>query len=553
MANTAPHHPNRILLIFANDSPVLDELNAYQKSFTSQLSTHLSAKELVYTIDQVSILPKTSFFLESKGLVSLQKLVMANGVKKRKNNGRLSVRDRMYIGIVDNSNKLMQTIEQLRNSTEITTAEPDFIGYGSGQRALNDHNSVIQDHHGMLHSKNYTNDRLFHLQWALENRGQVIRNTRGRMGEDINIIPAWNVTTGSNEITVAMLDSGLPDAVPDFMGRIVPGYNFVSHNASTIDDNGHGTNVTSIGFATGNNNGTITGIDWSSMIMPIKILDKNNDGLYSKWVQGIYWALDAGADVLNMSVGGSAESNILRLAVEDAINAGIHVVASMMNTNNDVTFYPAGYEGVVSVGAINSAGNRAAPFCWGGGSNYGNHIDLMAPGDWIIGLNHISPENGNFWCGTSQATPMVAAAISLMLSINPNLSPAEVKQILRETARGSPWNRFYGSGVLDVHSAIMRVLGEDEKKDVFDTGLEQNYPNPFNRFTTISYSISVPSHVRLSIYTIDGRLISVLVDELQEAGLHYSFFEALNLSSGTYLYELRAGGQHFLRQMTLIN
>jgi len=545
-----PHHPERILILFDAESPVLAELNAYYKSQQSHHESKDLPGILVISADQAQAFPEAGSFMSSEGLLSLQKLVRSSGKSKSIHPGS-SARERMYIGVVEHPDDLMQTINKLRSHPEVTHAEPDYIGRGSGQRGL----PATPDQQ-MGSSGAAPNDRLFQLQWGLLNTGQTIAERSGTSGEDINIIPAWDITTGSSDITMAVLDSGQPDDVPDFAGRVVPGYNFVSNIPSTVDDHGHGTNVASIALATGNNNGAMAGIDWNANIMPVKILDENNSGLYSWWVSGIYWAKDTGADVLNMSVGGSGPSSLLSQAVSDAIDAGIHVIACMMNTNNDVTFYPAAYDGVVSVGAINNTGALASPFCWGGGSNSGNHIDLVAPGDYIVGLSHTNPSNGSYWCGTSQATPMVAGVVSLMLSINPDLSPAEVKQILRETARGDGWNRSSGTGVLDAHAAVAYVVENMETRAIVDVplaiSLEQNYPNPFNPSTTITFQIPEQSHVTLSVFTADGRRVGVLVDEVRAAGSHVAAFDASGLGSGVYLYEMTAAGQRMVRRMTLV-
>lgn len=548
--STHPHHPERILILFDAESPVLSELNAFYKSQNGNQKSQDRPGIVVISAGQVQAFPEAGSFMSSQGLSSLQKLVRTSGNRKSIHPGTAS-RERMYIGVAAHPVDLMQMIEELRNHPEITYAEPDYIGQGSGQRGI----SVTPDHR-MAASGAAPNDRLFHLQWGLENTGQFIAERIGTPGDDINILPAWDITTGSRSITMAVLDSGQPNEVPDFEDRVVPGYNFVSDIPSTVDDHGHGTSVASIALASGNNNGTMAGIDWNARIMPVKILNENNSGFYSWWIAGIYWAMDAGADVLNMSVGGSGPSSLLSQAVADAIDAGVHVIACMMNTNNDVTFYPAAYDGVVSVGAINNTGALASPFCWGGGSNIGDHIDLVAPGDYIVGLSHTNPSNGSFWCGTSQAAPMVAGVVSLMLSINTDLSPAEVKQILRETARGDGWNRSRGTGVLDAHAAVAYVVENLGTRAIADIpmgiSLEQNFPNPFNPSTTISFQIPEQSHVTLSVFTADGRRVGVLVDEVRAAGAHVTSFDASGLGSGVYLYEMTAAGQRMVRRMTLV-
>lgn len=549
---TSTHHPERILIKFVPESPVFTEIQAYQMKSSPRLDEKITSEE-------EGRYPVAASFMNAHDLASLRPLVRSSRNNKALRTGS-SARDRMYIGLVNNPDQLYSVIEQLRSHPEIKYAEPDHIGYGSGKRSPNGNEMPVPDQQsrafGTL-ADAFPNDRLFGFQWGLENTGQSIGDINGTAGEDINIKTAWDITTGSSDITVAILDSGQPDTVPDFGDRVVPGYNFVSDTTSTKDDLGHGTNVASIALATGNNDGTIAGVDWNAMIMPIKILNENDFGLYSWWVDGIYWAIDNGADILNMSVGGSNPNSFLEQAVSDAIDSGVHVIASMMNTNNDVAFIPASYEGVVSVGAINNQGVRAEPFCWGGGSNYGDHIDLVAPGERIVGLSYTNPEAGTFWCGTSQATPMVTGVVSLMLSIDPGLTPAEVKQILTETSRGNEnWNQYTGWGVLDAHAAVSYVVEMQQTGITAELPLmmelEQNYPNPFNPATLISYHIPEQMHVTLSVYTADGRRVGVLVDEMRAAGRHSVQFDASGLSSGVYLYEMISGRQRTTRQMTLV-
>ncbi len=549
---SAAHHPERIMIMFQEHSLVPAEIRTHQKSAEPGVAGTVS-------LDQSQRYPMAAAFMADLGLTSLRTMVRSSRRHKTAVPGN-TARDRMFIGLVQDPARFETVLQQLRAHPEIEYAEPDFIGHGSGKRNPGGFEITVPHEpngpFGTL-SDPFPNDQFFGLQWGLENSGQAIAEVNGVAGEDINIIPAWSITTGSSDIIVAILDSGQPDEVPDFGDRVVPGYNFVSDNSITVDDHGHGTSVASIALATGNNGGTMAGVDWNAKIMPIKILDENNSGLYSWWVDGIYWAVDNGADVLNMSVGGSSPSSFMQQAVSDAIESGAHVIACMMNENNNVPFIPASYDGVVSVGAINNLGARAVPFCWGGGSNYGSHIDLVAPGDRIVSLRSSDPTTAAYWCGTSQATPMVAGVVSLMLSIDPELTTAEVKQILTETSRGNgSWNQFTGWGVLDAHAAVSKVLEMQETGIAQELPLtmllDQNYPNPFNPTTFISYQVPEQSHVTLSVYSVDGRRVAVLVDGVQAAGRHSVPFDATGLGSGVYLYEMISGGQRSVRQMTLV-
>ena len=552
MDGTSNHHPERILITFAAGSQVSAEIQAFRKTASNGMYD-------VITTDRSDASAHVASFLSDHGLKSLRSMVRSSRNNKTVPDAT-AARNRMFIGTVEDPARFDIILNQLQSHPDITFAEPDFIGHGGGK--MTPHGSgqkfqTLPQKHVATYVTSFPDDRLFGLQWGLENTGQAISEINGVAGEDINIRPAWNITTGSDEITVAILDSGLPLVVPDLAGRVVPGYNFVSDTTWTDDDHAHGTGVTSIGFATGNNSGTMAGIDWNAKIMPVKVLNDENFGFYSWWVNGIYWAVDNGADVINMSLGGSDFSNSLEQAVTDAIASGVHVVACMMNTNSNQPFIPAAFDGVIAVGAINNQGERAAPFSWGGGSNYGSHINLVAPGDRIIGLLRSNTEAAGYWSGTSMAAPMVAGVVSLMLSVNPDLDPADVEKILSETSRGDGnWNQYMGWGVLDAHAAVTSALEMQETGIAEDLPhavlLGQNYPNPFNPATLIAYEIPDQSHVTVSVYSVDGRRVAVLVDGIQPAGRHSVPFDATGLGSGVYLYEMTAAGQRLVRRMTLV-
>ncbi|REL38472.1 T9SS C-terminal target domain-containing protein [Rhodohalobacter sp. SW132] len=537
------YHPERVIIKFSDNAQVLHQLDSYLAKSDFNYSKINSSDQAIHSI--------ASDFFSNYGFLSLRKLKTGfqSARKKQITNHPFN---RIYIAELPAGRDVLSVIDQLNNDPAVEIAEPDFIGHGGGKRA-----ELLPFY--LSEDDPYPNDNFFEYQWGLENRGQAINQIQGVSGEDINIKPAWHLTTGSRDITIAILDSGQPDSVPDFSGRVVPGYNFAYDTTSTIDDHGHGTNVASIAVATGNNGGIIAGGDWQSNIMPVKILDDENSGFYSWWIDGIYWAVENGADILNMSVGGSQVSQLMEEAVEWAIGEGVHVIACTMNTNDDVMYYPAGYDGVISVGAINNEGNRAAPFCWSedSGSNYGEHIDLVAPGEFVLGLSHSNPEGASYWCGTSQAAPMVAGVVGLMLSVNPSLTPAEVKNILITQARGdNSWNRYTGWGTLDAYASVTSIITsrEEELKNETPSSLQldQNYPNPFNPSTQIRYSIPERDHITLTIYSLDGRKVTVLYDGVQNAGSHSITFDAAMLASGIYLYKLEAGGMQTSRMMTMI-
>lgn len=453
---------------------------------------------------------------------------------------------RIFFFEVSSKQGMESYIAQLKGEPFIEYAEYDFIGYGSGKP---EETSVIP------------NDPQFGNQWGLRNTGQVINSITGIAGNDINVAGAWDITTGSSNIKIGVLDSGMPLAASEFTGRLTPGYDFANNDNNPTDDQGHGSNVGSIIGAKGNNGSVMAGVNWNSKIIPVKILDANNSGLYSWWVSGITYAADSGAKVLNMSVGGSGFSQALQDAVTYANSKGAIVVVCMMNNNNAVPYYPAAFDNVIAIGAINNRGKRAVPFCWGGGSSYGSHIDFCAPGEMILGLNYQNTNAVTYWCGTSQATPLVTGIVSLMLSKNPNLSYSSIYNILKASAidtlgnRNAGWNQYYGWGRIDAAFALAQVIpavNTISTEVPAEFYLSQNYPNPFNPSTKISFGISVSSDVKMNVYDLTGKQVAELVNERVQPGKYEVTFDASALASGTYFVRINAGSYTESKKITLL-
>lgn len=361
-----------------------------------------------------------------------------------------------------------EIITEYKKLEEIEYAEPDYIGYGAGG------DGFIPD------------DKFYVKQWGLNNNG-TFQHAQGIAGIDVNMEESWSITTGDSNIIVAILDSGGKLDHPEFAGRIwqnhkeisgnnvdddengftddFQGWDFVNKDNNPSDDHGHGTNVGGIVGSTGNNGRGFAGVDWNCKLMFLKVLNSNNTGYQSSFIAAIYYAVDHGARVINMSIGGG-QSDIYRDAVNYALQKNVTIVACMMNHNTEAPYYPAAFPGVIAVGSIDPNGMRTQPFFWNSssGSNFGSHISVVAPGNYIYGLSHSSNSNyDTYWGGTSQATPHVAGVVSLMLAINPNLTPKEIKNILETTARdgiGRPeedtpgWDKYHGWGLIDSYKAL---------------------------------------------------------------------------------------------------
>lgn len=352
-----------------------------------------------------------------------------------------------WFRLVFKSNQDIQALIKKYSDTQIfEVVEPNFIGTGHGV---------------MLTTPNdpFYNNR----QWSHANNG-TFSLSPSTNDADIDTDLAWDITQGDPNLIVAVLDTGVKLDHPEFSGRIVTGFDFVNNDTDPTDDHGHGTNVAGIALASGNNGIGYAGVNWNSKIMPLKVLDNNNNGFYSAWADAIYFAVNNGAKVINLSAGGNSPSALLENAVNYAYANNVWVVVSTGNGNTNIQ-YPAKYPNAMAIGSTNPNDTRSNPFFWSptSGSNYGPEIDFVAPGNFMYGLSHNSNTNYNgYWGGTSQAAPHVAGVISLMLSQNPSLTVNQIMLKLQQTSQdlvGGPedtagWDPYFGYGRINAHAAL---------------------------------------------------------------------------------------------------
>ncbi|HEX7056957.1 MAG TPA: S8 family serine peptidase [Bacilli bacterium] len=266
----------------------------------------------------------------------------------------------------------------------------------------------------------------------------------------------WRVNRGSKDVIVGIVDTGVDPRHPDLRGHLLPGVNVVDEQKSPLDDVGHGTHVAGIISAVVNNGEGVAGMTWRNPILPVKVLDQSGSGSTYSVAQGIIWAADHGAKVINMSLGNYASSRFLHDAIRYAFAKDVVLIAASGNDNTEKPGYPAAYPEVLAVSAIDFAQQRA-PF-----SNYGDYIDVVAPG---VSIASTFPQNRYAaLSGTSMASPHVAALAALIRSTNPKLSNVEVMDIIRKTAQdlGAPGkDKYYGYGQIDVARALKRAQGND--------------------------------------------------------------------------------------------
>ena len=441
----------------------------------------------------------------------------------------------------DNPIPINEVVNQLKTTELFRYVEPDYIGHGAGKMGLTLDTTPT--------------DTFFNRQWGLKNDGSFTLSP-STVDADVDMDQAWDLTTGDPNLIIAVLDSGIRMQHPEFTGRLWTnpnetndgtdndnngliddndGWDYANADNNPTDDHGHGSNVSGITLANGNNNIGYAGVNWESKLMPIKILDSSNSGYYTWWTAGIYYAVDNGAKIINMSVGGSGFSQSMQDAVDYAYANDVSVFVSMMNFNNVVPYYPAAYTNTIAVGATDPDDTRTAPFFWDptSGSNYGSHIDLIAPGNFTYGLSHSSNTNYNsYWGGTSQASPLVAGIASLMLSLNPNLSVDEIRSILRNTAddqvgdaEDTPgWDQYYGAGRANAFAALQETLSVKN----YESNTLEVFPIPVKNHLFISNRLTIKKY---KITNINGQQISF-------GSVSNNKIDCSQLSQGLYFIEL---------------
>jgi serine protease len=290
------------------------------------------------------------------------------------------------------------------------------------------------------------NDPLYEQQWHMK-----------RVGAEA----AWGFSVGRG-VTVAVVDTGVAcdnhgsfHKISDLeQTECVAGFNFIDNTVHANDDQGHGSHVAgTIAQSTNNGIGGV-GLAFGVKIMPVKVLSGSGSGTNAGVAAGIHWAADNGADVINLSLGGPADSGVIRRAIKFARDNNVVVVAAAGNSGGSVG-YPAANDGVIAVSATDQ-GDKLAEF-----SSRGPEVDIAAPGVAVVqnticdgGLNKC--EDFPAYNGTSMATPHVAAAAALLVSQGIT-DPDEVERILSESAKPLGAKEHFGAGLLQADAALQNV------------------------------------------------------------------------------------------------
>jgi subtilisin family serine protease len=269
--------------------------------------------------------------------------------------------------------------------------------------------------------------------------------------QTMHLPEAWNSVTGNDAMVLAIIDSGvqLNPPHPDLVGRLVPGYDFVNRDSSPDDDFGHGTMVAGIAAASTNNGVGVAGAAWRGKLMPVKVLDSRGAANDDNIAAGIHYAVDHGADVINLSLGGPGASAVLQDAVDYATVNDVVVIAAAGNDGDTEPHFPAACKGVVAVGAIDNAGNLASF------SSRGPWIRVVAPGVSIMTTTRGS--GYGLGTGTSFSSPLVAAVAFLLRAADPNATQASIVARLEDSADDlgpGGFDSLFGHGLVNARAAL---------------------------------------------------------------------------------------------------
>ncbi len=290
-------------------------------------------------------------------------------------------------------------------------------------------------------------------QYPLRNTGVQPPADPGTADADLSMEAAWDHTTGDSSIILAIIDTGIDVDHPDLDDRIwynidestdgidldsngyvsdFRGWNFYNNSNNIDDDHSHGSHCAGIAAAESDNGVGIAGMDWNCQIMVLKALGASGSGSALGVSRAMTYAVDNGAHIISMSLGSMSPSSLEQEAAEYAWNNNVTIFAAMGNDDVGDPHYPAAFPEIIAVGGTDSDDNRAHPFCGSPGSNYGDYIDICAPGNWVWS----TVPNGSYGykCGTSMATPHAAGLGSLIKSLRPNYTPAEIRALMRAAA-----------------------------------------------------------------------------------------------------------------------
>jgi subtilisin family serine protease len=357
-------------------------------------------------------------------------------------------------------------VNQLQASPLVEIAEPNFL----------------------YKANRIPNDPELQKLWGLRNEGQEDSGRRrGIIGVDIGAEQAWDIETGSHNVVVAVIDSGVDynhtdlkantwTNNPEFFGMKgvdddkngyiddIYGYDFAGKDADPMDENGHGTHVSGTIGASGNDGAGIVGVNWKVRIMSLRFLDAEGSGSLADAIEAIKYATKMNANVMSNSWGSAGYSKLMHNAIKEANKKQILFVAAAGNhskNNDENKYYPANFESpnVIAVAAVDNLGALASF------SGFGiKTVHIAAPG---VNVFSSTPKGYDSWSGTSMATPHVSGVAALVLAREPKLTAQQLRDRLIRTASPlrSIKDKVIAKGIVNAHSAILDQKAPFDKND----------------------------------------------------------------------------------------
>ncbi|HDS09061.1 MAG TPA: T9SS type A sorting domain-containing protein [Firmicutes bacterium] len=325
----------------------------------------------------------------------------------------------------------------------------------------------------------------------------------------INMPTAWNLETGNPAIIIAVLDTGVELTHPDLAANIYSsGYDSINGDYDASDDEGHGTHVAGIIAAVTNNSYGVSGVAPDCSILPVKVLNSSGAGDAYSLAAGLNYATSQNVHVINMSLGWPVNNGVaydpggpMPNAIQKAYANNIAMFASSGNDGEPAVGYPAAYDQVISVGAVNKNDMKTNY------SNWGSNLDIVAPGGWAPPTEDLIistyPGSQFAWMGgTSQSCPH-AAGVGALVIAHGATTPEAVRFILQTSAidlGSSGRDDMYGYGRIDAYRALLATKPDQ----VYNLTNAYNYPNPFKTQTNIIFTVNSDQNVEITVY--DNRL-----------------------------------------------
>lgn len=396
------------------------------------------------------------------------------------------------------------TMEEIKNSPYVEYIEPNYIYRINKQ----------------------PNDPELSKLWGLINTGDNNpKGGKGIAGVDIDAERAWEIQTGSKDVIVAVIDTGIDPTLSDLSENMwvneaelngtpgvdddgngfvddIHGYDFANKSGNLIDDHGHGSHVSGTIGAKGNDGKGIVGVAWNVRLMGLKFLSKSGGGSLEDALKSIDYATKMGAHIMSNSWGGGGFSQALFDSIQRASDAGILFVAAAGNhraNNDERPSYPASYDvpNVISVAAVDNKGQLASFSCYGKTS-----VDMGAPG---VDIMSSTPDGYAVWDGTSMATPHVSGVAALVLSNEPNLSMVDLRERLIKTSRpvSGLRGKVASNGIINAYYALTNEVPEGDPNDPFywDKQFERiETAHPYDNKADKTWTLSVPGAKQVSVY-----------------------------------------------------